>query len=274
MPEYAITYENDFPFVLYASTEVSTTARTAAISRSSYQFCTVEFVREGAGFLDINGKSFHVRKNGVYFLTPGSTHTYWPDRSDPWHKIFFVIGGDLMPALLEAYKLESVYHIPDCPELKKYFEAMKTLRYDSVVSNQQASVLFHQFLQEASLLVYGVKSRLPEEIEKLKLALDGAVEENFRLETFAAGLQITEAHLIRQFRAHFQQTPYEYLMNRKMESACRLLLYSTLSVKEIAARLAFSDQYYFSNYFKRKNGLSPRLYRTKFQHRRTDGGGQ
>ena len=83
MPEYAITYENDFPFVLYASTEVSTTARTAAISRSSYQFCTVEFVREGAGFLDINGKSFHIRKNGVYFLTPGSTHTYWPDRSDP-----------------------------------------------------------------------------------------------------------------------------------------------------------------------------------------------
>ena len=264
MPEYTINYENDFPFVLYASTEVATNARTPVISRESYQFCTVEFVRDGAGFLDIDGKSFHIRKNGVYFLTPGSTHSYWPDRAEPWYKLFFAIGGDLVPTLLKAYKMETVYHIPDCPELKKYFETMQSLQYNSVISNQQASVIFHQFLQEASLLVYGTKSKLPEEVEKLKLALDASVEGNFRLEKFAAGLGVSEANLIRRFRAHFKQTPYDYLMARKMESACRLLLYSTLSVKEIADRLAFSDQYYFSNYFKRKNGLPPRLYRARF----------
>ena len=269
MPEYTITYENDFPFVLYASTEVATNARTAAISRTAYQFCTVEFVREGAGFLEIDGKTFHIRKNGVYFLTPGSTHTYWPDRNDPWYKLFFVIGGELMPALLKAYKMEDVYHLPECPELKKYFEEMQSLQYNSVTSNQQASVIFHQFLQEASMLVHGVKSRLPEDIEKLKLALDNAVEENFRLEKFAAGMQVSEAHLIRLFRSHFQITPYDYLMSRKIECAQRLLLYSTLSVKEIADRLCFSDQYYFSNYFKRKNGLSPRLYRIRFQQKKT-----
>ena len=268
MAEYTINYENDFPFILYASTEVATNARTAVITRSAYQFCTVEFVRDGAGFLDIDGKSFHIRKNGLYFLTPGSTHTYWPDRSDPWYKLFFVIGGDLTPTLLKAYKLEDVYHIPDCPELKKYFEEMNTLQYNSEISNQQASVVFHQFLQEASMLVHGVRSRLPEEIEQLKLALDNAVGENFRLEDFASRSGMSEAHLIRQFRSHFQATPYDYLMMRKIETAQRLLLYSTLSVKEIAARLGFSDQYYFSNYFKRKKGLSPRLYRAKFIQRK------
>ena len=271
MPEYSITYENDFPFILYTSSEVATNARTPVISRSSYQFCTVEFVRDGAGFLEIDGKKFHVRKNGVYFLTPGSTHTYWPDRNEPWYKLFFVTGGEMTPQLLKAYKMESVYHIPDCPELKKYFEAMDALQYNSVQSNRQASVVFHQFLQEAAMLVYGVKSKLPEEIGKLKLALDNAVEDNFRLEKFAAGVGISEAHLIRQFRSHFQMTPYDYLMTRKMETAQRLLLYSTLSVKDIAAKLGFSDAYYFSNYFKRKNGMSPRLYRTKFvQHRQEE----
>ena len=73
MPEYTINYENDFPFILYASTEVATNARTPVITRSSYQFCTVEFIRDGAGFLEIDGKSFHIRQNGLYFLTPGST---------------------------------------------------------------------------------------------------------------------------------------------------------------------------------------------------------
>ena len=118
------------------------------------------------------------------------------------------------------------------------------------------------------MLVHGVRSRLPEEIEQLKLALDNAVGENFRLEDFASRSGMSEAHLIRQFRSHFQATPYDYLMMRKIETAQRLLLYSTLSVKEIAARLGFSDQYYFSNYFKRKKGLSPRLYRAKFIQRK------
>ena len=53
-------------------------------------------------------------------------------------------------------------------------------------------------------------------------------------------------------------------MNKKVETAKRLLLYSRLSVKEIAARLSFSDQYYFSNYFKRKTGAAPRTYRNQF----------
>ena len=53
-------------------------------------------------------------------------------------------------------------------------------------------------------------------------------------------------------------------MNKKIEMAKRLLLYSKLSVKEIAAQLSFSDQYYFSNYFKRKTGTSPRSFRNQF----------
>ena len=73
------------------------------------------------------------------------------------------------------------------------------------------------------MLVYGVKSKLPEETEKLKLALDNAVEENFRLEKFAVKIGISEAHLIRQFRCHFKMTPYDYLMTRKMES-CAIIV--------------------------------------------------
>ena len=260
--------ESFFPFILYTSMGIAASARTPVISRTAYRECTVEFVRDGAGFLNIDGKSFHVRKNGVYFLTPGSTHDYWPDRSDPWYKLFFTIGGELAHLLLKAYRMENVYHIPDCPELKKYFEAMQTLQYKSEISNQQASVIFHQFLQEASILVYGVRSKMPEIVTRLKLALDNAVEENFHLDQFAAGMKVSEAHLIRQFRTYLNTTPYDYLMGRKMECAERFLLYSTLSVKEIAARLAFADQYYFSNYFKRKHGLSPRLYRIRFQQKK------
>ena len=96
------------------------------------------------------------------------------------------------------------------------------------------------------------------------------MEKSFNLEEFASSRKISEAHLIRMFHASFKVTPYDYLMSRKMESARRLLLYSTLSIKEIAVRLAFSDQYYFSNYFKRRNGLSPRSFRARYLGRPKD----
>lgn len=263
MNEYSISYENDFPFILYTSTETATNARTPVISRTDYQVCTVEYVRTGAGFLEINGHSFSVMQDGLYFLTPGSTHSYWPDRENPWYKLFFVVGGPMMEELLKAYNLDQVYYIPACPSLRKYFEEMSTVNNNTVTSNQQASLIFHQFVQDAAHIVYGIKETIPAELEKLKLALDDAIETNFRLEEFTDTLRLSEAHLIRMFRNYFGVTPYEYLMNRKMECARRLLQYSTLSVKEIAAKLNFSDQYYFSNYFKRRNGSSPKEFRSK-----------
>ncbi|MBO7147196.1 MAG: AraC family transcriptional regulator [Lentisphaeria bacterium] len=265
MSDYVIEYKNDFPFILYAAMEISTNSRTPVISRTDYQDCTIEFIRSGAGTLEINGKSFYIRENSVYFLTRGSSHSYWPDRNDPWYKLFFVVGGEIMDMLLQAYRLDEVYHIPDCPELKKYFESMMMISNHSENSNRQAAVLFHQFAEEASRSYYGLKTKYPEVIEYLKLQLDDAVEKNFRLEDFARTHHVSEAHLIRMFYNFFKVTPYDYLMNQKMETARRLLLYSPLSVKEIAARLAFSDQYYFSNYFKKRTGTSPREFRLRFQ---------
>ena len=42
-----------------------------------------------------------------------------------------------------------------------------------------------------------------------------------------------------------------------------MLLNTNLSVKQIANHLSFADEYYFSNVFKQKVGLSPTAYRKK-----------
>ena len=148
----------------------------------------------------------------------------------------------MMHYLLRAYRLEDVYYIENCPELKKYFEAMFAVNHNSPDANQQAALIFHQFVEEAARLVYGLRTEQPAEVEALKQALDESLEHDFSLEEYARIQGFSEAHLIRTFRHAFSFTPYEYLMNKKMEFAKRLLLYSKLSVKEIAAQLSFSDQ--------------------------------
>ena len=260
----SIPLDKAFPFQFFAATTASANSRTGSITRKDYELCTVEYVLSGAGGLEINGHSFRPEKDSVYVLARHSTHTYWPDRADPWQKLFFVISGDMMHYLFRAYAMEEVYYIPNCPGLKRHFEAMLALNQNAPDTNSRAALIFHQFVEEAARIVYGMSAELPPEVEQLKNALDESLESGFKLESCAAKLGFSEAHLIRSFSQAFQTTPYEYLMNRKIETAKRLLLYSRLSIKEIAARLSFSDQYYFSNYFKRKTGASPRCYRTQF----------
>ena len=253
-----------FPFQLIAATHAHADSRTPVIERIDYEACTVEYIVRGSGVLKINGKSFAPEKDGIYILTKWSSHSYAPNRDNPWHKYFFVIDGDLMISLLKAYRLDEVYYFPDCPQLKHYFEEMIALNPNSEMVNQQGALLFHQFVSDLARVTYGMPSELPPEVERLKKTLDSSMTSGFNLVEYAQKSNYSEAHLIRIFRSAFGITPYDYLMSKKMELAKRLLLYSSFSIKEIAAHLAFSDQYYFSNFFKMKTGFSPRNYKLKY----------
>ena len=260
--------DETFPFQLIAATHAHADSRTPVIERNDYEACTIEYVVRGAGVLKINGKSFSPGKDSIYILSKWSNHSYAPNRENPWHKYFFVIDGDLMVSLLKAYRLDDIYYFPDCPQLKHYFEEMMALNPNSETVNQQGALLFHQFVSELARVTYGMPSVLPPEVEKLKETLDSSMTSGFNLVEYAQKSDYSEAHLIRIFRSAFGITPYDYLMSKKMELAKRLLLYSSFSIKEIAAHLAFSDQYYFSNFFKMKTGLSPRNYKMKYLGKR------
>ena len=56
-------------------------------------------------------------------------------------------------------------------------------------------------------------------------------------------------------------SPKADLINMRLESAKRLLLYTTLSVDEIALQCGFGSIYHFSKIFKSIIGVSPSIYR-------------
>lgn len=62
-------------------------------------------------------------------------------------------------------------------------------------------------------------------------------------------------------------SPKEYLTRRLNQEAIRWVMGSTLRMKEIAEKLSFSDEYYFSRFFKKSNGCSPMEYRGQLRRR-------
>ena len=60
----------------------------------------------------------------------------------------------------------------------------------------------------------------------------------------------------------------EYLTDVRLEHAKQLLAFSHLNVTEISFAIGYADSNYFSNVFKKKEGVSPLTYRKEFHSRR------
>ena len=65
-----------------------------------------------------------------------------------------------------------------------------------------------------------------------------------------------------KFRREFDMSIGQFIMNERMKKAKHLLISTTYNISEIAQRTGFENVYYFSNAFKKFNGVSPSFYRS------------
>ncbi|MDQ1089681.1 AraC family transcriptional regulator [Siphonobacter sp. SORGH_AS_1065] len=91
------------------------------------------------------------------------------------------------------------------------------------------------------------------------------LEENYKIEKlvtfYADRLHITPNYLTILCKKHLNLSAGELIHNRLLLEAKRLLQITDRSVKEISYELGFEDLAYFSNFFKKHTGISPRTFR-------------
>lgn len=91
------------------------------------------------------------------------------------------------------------------------------------------------------------------------------VEQRFRLHAgvaeYATLLQISETRLRRACLAVAGQSPVDFVHLRLLVEAERQLRYTSMSVTQVAYYLGFEDPAYFSRFFARRMGVSPRAFR-------------
>ncbi|MBN1671941.1 MAG: helix-turn-helix domain-containing protein [Kiritimatiellae bacterium] len=249
-----------FPFRLLGTGIVQARGHEV-IQRRGYDRCTTELVLAGEGHVEVNGFSCRVRAGDVYILQKGSDHLYCPERRNPYRKIFFVVDGLLMEQIFSAYGLTSVYHVPPCG-VQPLFEAMHSLhKQRGAQVHRRAALIFHQIVAQFHERLIGEGMGYPPDVLLMKQYLDEHVEAVVRLRDLCRLVGKSEAHIIRTFKRTVGKTPYEYLLARRLALAELMLTDTPLSVKAIAERLAFTDEYYFSNFFRQRSGRSPRAYR-------------
>ena len=84
---------------------------------------------------------------------------------------------------------------------------------------------------------------------------------DWRVPELADAAGASRSGLQRMFKEFQKQSIHEFLQRTRIDQAQRLLCDERLAVKEVSARLNFSSEFYFSRFFRKRRGMSPRQFR-------------
>jgi len=98
-------------------------------------------------------------------------------------------------------------------------------------------------------------------LRRVRDRIDREYAQPLDVEALARGAHMSAGHLSRQFRLAYGESPYSYLMTRRIERAMALLRGGDLSVTEVCFEVGCSSLGTFSTRFTELVGLPPRAYR-------------
>jgi AraC-like DNA-binding protein len=98
-------------------------------------------------------------------------------------------------------------------------------------------------------------------LRRVRDRIDREYDQPLDVEALARGAHMSAGHLSREFRRAYGESPYSYLMTRRIERAMALLRRGDLSVTDVCFTVGCSSLGTFSTRFTELVGVPPSVYR-------------
>lgn len=172
----------------------------------------------------------HVRTPAVLHVDPASRH------------------AEALKALFDAIEREASTHTPGQVGAGMSLVVALFVQIARIAQSKHAA--------ETTL-----RSRKAGQIERFRAMLDENCRRRPSAEGCARSLGVTRGQLTRLCREVLGMSTLDAINARVVHEAQRELVYSSLSIKQVAAELGFDDEAYFGRFFKKQTGLRPTEFR-------------
>ncbi|WP_276878159.1 AraC family transcriptional regulator [Chryseobacterium joostei] len=238
---------------------------------------------KGSGVFSVDDINYSYNGYNILFLSPYQKLKLISKSEENIHILFF--HGDYY--CIEYHKEEvacngllfnNIYMNPGIELTKDSFDYILEL-FNHIKKEESEDHLFSQSIIKTYIqLILALCSKQKRSVEHSsdfneKLPNKNAVEFQKLLELhfknekelsfYSDKLSITNNTLSKAVKKEFSKTPSELINERIILEAKKLLHLTYRSIKEIASEVGFSDEFYFSRYFKKSVGYSPKKYREK-----------
>ncbi len=237
-----------------------------------HDFCEIIYVVEGRGEFTIAGKVYELNKGDVAIYNPGIPHEAKSITDGPFKVIYCGVDslhiegvpqGMLLPAYVEpviscekyAYKVESYLSeiLRECDSQVLGYETLSTNLLMSLITVIYRIVdVKHQF--------QSLKGK-NEIALRTKHFIDANYTQSISLKDIADTMYVSQHYLSHLFKKEVGDSPFNYLISRRIEEAKRLLADSEMPVHEVASQVGYGNDKYFSMLFKKITGQTPSSFR-------------
>jgi AraC-like DNA-binding protein/quercetin dioxygenase-like cupin family protein len=229
----------------------------------------IVLITKGKGvFGAANVQPTEVSAGKCFFLFPGIWHRYKPDPRSGWEEYWVGFNGYYIQQLMRGEHFSSdkpFIDISSNKEILVLFHKMIDLVTESSVGYpQQIAGITLQILgliNTISLFKDYDNDPVGKLIAKAKFILQESFENQVDMEDLARQLPMGYSAFRKAFKKISGDSPNQYHINIRLSRAKDLLSNTILNVSEISDQTGFESVYYFSKLFKKKNGVSPSVFR-------------
>lgn len=98
-------------------------------------------------------------------------------------------------------------------------------------------------------------------ISKIVKYIKENCDQEITLQDISNHFYLSKEHISRKFKQEMGENISEYIAQIRIERACLLLLNPNIKIKDVAQRVGYDDEKYFSKVFKKAKGVSPNEFR-------------
>jgi AraC-like DNA-binding protein len=242
---------------------------------------SIYWIKEGKGTYNIDFKQYNFEDNVLFFLSPGQVFTVAFEQIKTAYKLSFVrdfycIQTHDAEVACNGVLFNNVYETPFVKPCKKdsiklnfilenlieEFTQPEAAQYDMLLSYlKQFIVSSVRIKKDNDSFKTDTETRLFKDFSTL-------VEQNYKtlhtVTEYANRLGMSPKSITKHFKKIGTSTPSDYIKNRILLEAKRMLIYTDKSVKEIAFDLGFNDPAYFSRFFTKSIQKSPLQFKKEF----------
>ncbi|WP_353185711.1 AraC family transcriptional regulator [Parapedobacter lycopersici] len=244
------------------------------------------FVKAGRGAYTIDNQSFEVAPQAIYFTNPSNYRTFgWTEidevylitfdeeflkkylHDDVFDNFPFLLTETLSPKKATPVfyrKVEGIYRL-----IHKEYNTTGPNKY-KIIGNLLSVLLFYikgYFWEDYSPIDEG--NRKSQIVRSFKQLLErhyrdlgaGKNATVYRVQDYADAQRLHAGYLSSVIKSKTGKSIQSWIAGKTTSLAKSMLQHSEIPIKEIAARLGFSEAAHFSNYFKKQTGVSPTIYR-------------
>lgn len=230
----------------------------------------------GEGMLDYEGEKYRLKAGDAFWINCNKHHHYKTVSRAPWEFLWIHFNGTQALGYYQTFVRQGYHILHTMSDAEKSDSKIEELMYailhlhqenksaTELLTSSYLTAILTEFLME-DISLASVTTQIPELIQNVRHYLDVHFREELHFDEVAEAFLISKYHLSREFRKYIGMTMQEYVIHLRLAYAKELLLYSKLSVAEIAYEAGMNYPSYFIRIFKDREGCTPEHYRREWK---------